>query len=452
MKRSFFWNALLTFVFCSGDAFAWGGEHERITQAAIETLPQSDRDCIGPEQAALAGLYCTFPDKNWPCYGEWGGGVGDPRLPRFPDTRREWDISFYCGWDPVLRQGKPYPHAPPHSCDAAAALVQKTVESLREGRHEDGIRFLGAALHYVQDSGSFPHVQPVHRVFHVTDLKMIRADYLTPRFLGRNSNAVANRVRDLVRWTEERAAMLWQGTGITFEEARQLAAKNTMPGRVVEAVKKIRAEKAAEFDAVALDCANECLRACADVMHTALTLGRERKPPAPVAPNGRNAAFNPSFEGDDGDGVPDGWHVGWLDLNDRAGRAEWYRVGTHFEKHVRTGRYSVLIFCAPTKGLEWRPTWRRAIRISEGGRCRVSVWAKTRAAAGTTCLALEFYNAAYQPISRVCSESLSGDQEWRLLCVEAAAPKNARWLRPILRAEANSGAAWFDDVEVSLRN
>ena len=87
-------------------ACGWGGEHNRITAAAIEVLPTEDRAYIASEAAALAQVYCEFPDRNWACYGEWGGGNADPRLSRLADFRREWDVSFYCGWDPVLRKGK----------------------------------------------------------------------------------------------------------------------------------------------------------------------------------------------------------------------------------------------------------------------------------------------------------------------------------------------------------
>lgn len=431
-------------------AFGWGGEHEWITEAAIGVLSQTDQDHIGIEKAALEHFYCEFPDINWPCYGEWGFGVGDPKLPRFADKRREWEVSFYCGGDPVLRTGKRYPHMPPHCYEAVGMLFPKAVESLQTGRHEDGIRFLGAMLHYVEDSGSFAHIQPVHRVCHVLDAKTIRADNFTPQFLGRDPEAVANRVRELVRWTEQRAATLLENTGITFEEARQLAAKETMPSRVVDAVKKMRSEKPEAFDATMLDCANECVRACADVIHTTLVLGRERLAQSPVAGIAtKSLVFNPSFEDDDGDGVPDGWYVGYLDLDDHAGRAERYRAKTHFEPHVRTRDFSVLILWAPAKGLEWRPSFPRAVKVSAGDKYSGSVWAHTRAATGVTCLALEFYDAAYQPISRTSSAALSGDQEWRQLSVEVAAPQNARWLRPILRSEANSGAAWFDDVKVT---
>ena len=69
-----------------------------------------------------------------------------------------------------------------------------------------------------------------------------------------------------------------------------------------------------------------------------------------------NLVFNPSFEEDDGDRVPDGWCVGWLDTFDRMGRAEWYPAKTHWENHVKTGQYSALISVfAPKAGRDGRP-------------------------------------------------------------------------------------------------
>jgi hypothetical protein len=418
----------------------------------MELLPREDLDFIGAERFAMEEIYCKFPDENWACYGQWGGGVGDPRLPRYADTRREWEISYYCGWDPVRRTGKAYSHAPPASCEAAAVLFTRAVAELKQGHREDGLRILGAMLHYVQDSGSFPHVQPIHRTFDVKQSAgLCPAGYHAQR-LGQTPQAAAlalsQRVRGLVEWTERRLTPLWQETGIGLVEAKQLAAKQLMPSDLVERWAKVRREKPEAHQAAAVDCAGECARACADAIHTALCFAPRTASDAAGTLRRGNLMFNPSLEADDGSGAPDGWCIGFLDLADPLGRAERYRVGTHFERHVREGEFSALILRAPTKGLEWRPTWRRAALVRPGETYRGSAWVETRAATGSTQVVLEFYDAAYRPIGRVCSPSASGDTAWRQLSAEARAPDRAGWLRLILHSHANSGAAWFDSVEL----
>ncbi len=430
-------------------AFGWGGGHRCITQAAMELLPAEDLRFLGAERTALEDIYCKFPDENWPCYGQWGGGVGDPRLPRYPDTRREWEISYYCGWDPVLRTGKSYPHAPPASAEAAAVLFSRAVAELRQGHREDGLRILGAMLHYVQDSGSFPHVQPIHRSFDVKQPAGLCAPGYRPQQLGQTPQAAAaaltRRVLGVVEWTERRLAPLWQETGVDFAEARRLAARQTMPPALVERWTTVRVANPAEHQAAAVACAGECTRACADVIHTALSFALRTAPP--TASRG-NLVFNAGLEIDDGSRAPDGWCIGYLDLADPLGRAELYRARTHFERHTHQGEFSVLLLRTPAAGLEWRPTWRRAIRVEPGQTYRGSAWVETRAATGSTCLALQFYDAAYRPLSRVQSTALAGDTAWRQVSVVARVPDGAQWLRPVLYSRANAGAAWFDDVEV----
>lgn len=444
--------AIAAMGFGLASAHGWGGEHNYITAAAVEALPADDRAVIAPEAAVLARLYCEFPDLNWPCYGEWGGGNADPRLPRFPDTRREWDISFYCGWDPVLQRGKSYPHKPPQAFEAAAVHFQRTVEALQAGRLADAARFAGVMFHYTQDSGSFPHVQPIHRAFHTKNLAAIGIAGYAPRQLGGTpaeaAAALNKRVRELTDWTERRLGPLLAGAGVPLDEAKRLATKQLLPAAVTQAVAKLRAEKLDDYEAAALDCANECARACADALHTALAFApRPLPPPAANRPN-TNLVFNPSFEAGDGGRAPEGWCVGWLDLNDRASRAEWYRAGTHWDKPVRTGKQSAMLLCAPQKGLEWRQTWRHAVPVNTGETYRAAVWVKTRAATGATWLALQFDDTTYKPITDTKSELVKGDFEWRKLSLKTNVPPNARWARAVLHTEANNGAAWFDDVEI----
>ncbi len=433
-------------------AYPWGGEHHRITEAALDALPEQERHYIAPERTALIQTYCGFPDMNWPCYGEWGGGVGDPAAARFPDTRREWGISYYCQWDPVLRRGKGFSHAPPQSCEAAGVFFLKGAHALRERRLEDGARFLGVMLHYIQDSGAFPHVQPVHRSFHVRGSRAIRLDAYAPKRLGENpdeaAKALAVRVQALVEWTEKRLGPHLEQAGMPLAEAKALCGKQTMPSAVIQAVEKLRAARGADFEAAAEDCANECARACADALYSALAFAQRPYAEAAPAPPNVNLVLNPSFEQDSGDCVPEGWCVGWLDLSDRLGRAEWYRAGTHWEKFVRTASRSVLILWPPKKGLDWRQTWPAAVRVRPGERYRASAWVRDKGATGSTYCALEFYDADYKPLAMAKSASCAGDSDWRELSVEARAPDKARWLRLLLRSEDNQGAVWFDDAAV----
>ena len=64
-------SLMLACVFPSR-ACPWGGEHHRISRAAIQCLPREEQEYLRPEQSAIVKTYCTFPDVNWPCYGPVG--------------------------------------------------------------------------------------------------------------------------------------------------------------------------------------------------------------------------------------------------------------------------------------------------------------------------------------------------------------------------------------------
>ena len=282
-----------------------------------------------------------FADRNWAGYGEWGSGEANPRKPRFPDTRREWDISFYMGFNPITGEGKRYMHRPPESYEAVPLYFGKALEALQAGRLTDGSRYLGVTLHFLQDSGAFGHLQPIHRPFHWKRREDVRADGYQPRLLGKTSKEAAEgllvRLRGLVGMTERRVGPLLEKAGLSMAEVKELCATELMPGRAVLAVTRVRSEWADEWDTAIRECAMECVHVSADALHTALAFAPHPFPEAKLNASGVNLVFNPSFE-EAGDGVPLGWCVGWLDLEDRAGRAEWYLAGTHWDKPVRTGQ------------------------------------------------------------------------------------------------------------------
>ena len=125
-------------------ALGWGcTEHSQISAEAVRFVPEELAALIQPEAEALTHLYCEFPDQNWPGYGQWGDGNAEPYLPRFADTRRECDISFYCDWNPITREGVSYPHSTPRAYEAVPRYFLKAVEAWKAGRLEDGARFLG---------------------------------------------------------------------------------------------------------------------------------------------------------------------------------------------------------------------------------------------------------------------------------------------------------------------
>ncbi|MFA7373681.1 MAG: hypothetical protein WC074_09035, partial [bacterium] len=86
----------------------WAEEHNYITKAALEVLSEKEQKFLEPERDLLWKVYCEFPDLNGPNYGRFGGESGDPEVPRTIDIRREWDISYYCGFDPVTQKAPEY--------------------------------------------------------------------------------------------------------------------------------------------------------------------------------------------------------------------------------------------------------------------------------------------------------------------------------------------------------
>ena len=439
-----------------GPALAWGGEHSLISRTALAALPAAQREVFRPEATAIADIYCTFPDQNWPNQGQWGAGNGDPAGPRLPDFRREWEVSRTCAWDPVLRKGRPLVHAPPASLEATALFFGQALQALQAGNLEDAARSVGVMLHYVQDSGSFAHMQPFHRATGVKEWKSVDLAGYAPRVLAENREgapaAAARRVEQLVAFTEERLSALLASPGTpaapTLAQVKERCARETAPADLMAFVAALRKDRADEWQALTLAACLESCRACADIFHTLLRLAPASIPEPPPHPVGKDLLFNPSFEEDDGDGVPDGWVAGWLDLADRAGRAECYRAGTHWTRHVHGGERSLLLLWAPEKGLEWRQTWPRAVRVRPGERYQGSAWVESRCAGGEAWIGVQCADTDYRVLGTERCPPIVGETDWHQMRFEVTVPERARWLRVLLHSTMRDGAVWFDDVSL----
>lgn len=87
--------------------------------------------------------------------------------------------------------------------------------------------------------------------------------------------------------------------------------------------------------------------------------------------------------------------------------------------------------------------------IYPGRKYRLTAWVKTRDATGNNQIGLFWHTGnMWTYISESRSESTTGTCDWTKVTLTATAPRDAMFLRANLISEKNSGATWFDDVEL----
>ena len=398
-------------------------DHHWMTKAAVEVLSSQEQRYLGDEIRPLVLFYCGFPDMHWSNCGEWGGWSGYPDSQRRHDLRREWDVSYYCRWNPVLEQGARYSHSAPDSYRACRDLFPAAIQALRNGQHADGIRFLGALSHYIEDSATFSRLHSLHRRSDV-DVHLIDITGYRPQMLGNSvKEATANLVRrnrQLVKFIEDRSLAIRRGF------------KDNNPARYRE---------------LYLECDNEGAKVISDMLRTAIRLA-PHKPTYQAPPVGQNLVPNPSFETNSGEDLPQGWYIFYHDLTDKLGRAEWEGKINRNRDVAHSGRYSAKMMWTPKKGIEWRQTWCSSLEVRPGQKYRCSCWAKTRKATGDSYLAIYFCRGDYQFMGTKKSRPLSGTTDWQKLSFDFTVPKGAKRILVACRSDDNRGAAYFDDLEL----
>ncbi len=400
--------------------------HRAITGAAIRVLPEEDLAYLEPEAELLADVYCGFPDQNWMTYGEFSeAAIYDER---FPDCRRAWDISGYCLFHPLTKAGEFIGHGPPTSPKACQKLLPFVLEAFRGGRHRDAVRHLGVLLHYVEDSGTPGHVietkGELHTALDAIPDDLVNIDGYEPRLLAdaedELADAIMERVGELIEYVRPRA--------------ERMIARFETEG--IEPLRDLHAE-----------CANECARASADVVHTILhqvkDLPKRVHEPSPA---GVELLSNGSFELDyDWDGVPDGWLVRWHDLDDREVVAE----RTSEQRYA--GLWSVKLAKTPAAGVEWIPAWPQAIDVEPGQIYELTAYVRAEQATGKSFLIAYFHREDTTEVARERGQPLNGgpaEAGWRRLELRLTVPEGAARMLVGLRSEGNSGAVWFDSVSL----
>jgi hypothetical protein len=164
---------ILVFLLLGWRALAWG-PHGTITRAALDTLDSKHplRTMLGGELWGLTN-YCWIPDFNrLPFRGSADDFYADDVL-LFPGVPRHLD------------------HICPEVEQAWAHYFKRAIQALRMESGPNAARWMGALLHFVQDSGSPPHALRIRGDVHIRMENWVDASKISlagyhPRLLGTN--------------------------------------------------------------------------------------------------------------------------------------------------------------------------------------------------------------------------------------------------------------------------
>lgn len=323
--------------------------HHLITRAALRLLPHV-REWLGPEAELLTWCYCGLQDMNWPTYSRFNPQDRHFGHVRFPDSRRAWEISQYCCYNPITKEGE-YTHQTP------VLHYHRAIAAAEAGRPWDAVRLLGIALHSFQDTGSPTHAAGESGPLHAPgerprDHSALDAVQFAPRHPFSAENV-----------------------------AEELDAKCAPRGHAI--VERLRADMDADVLDLQMACARDCAQATVDVVddfHRRFGAWLSFAPPPPPLV-GRNLLENADFAlRDDEPFCPAGWVMKWWDRSEQAvsiGREET-EAGWVVSVRNAVSRVACL------------PSWPRAVRVRAGEVYEVSgkAWSP---AAGTDGLYAAFY-------------------------------------------------------------
>jgi len=129
---------------------AWDtAPHQRITKAALDTMPRRFLDRLGTEATPLVEIYCIYPDR----YEEMEH-FGFVR--KSPGPRTVAEIRQYC----VRADGRPVHGATGDRDVDTGSLVflfERILTNLSGNRPAEAAKYAGVLSHFIADSHSPPH-------------------------------------------------------------------------------------------------------------------------------------------------------------------------------------------------------------------------------------------------------------------------------------------------------
>lgn len=238
--------AALVVALSTSWAMAWG-PHPKITEAALEVLPERQRwnESLGEENVQALAAYCWMPDQ------------------------RGQDLRAFYADDYLLIRAMPrhVGHTMPSVQEAFEPYFRRALQALRTENPVNACRQLGPLVHFVEDVGAPPHAKancPHHsELENWLDAEQITIRGYQPQLLGKNDEEALQGM--LARIAEV----------VEFSSAR---AERALP--LVSVANPDRAQ----VEPIILESALESARLTADVLYTVFTLG--------LAPQAEGAALS----------------------------------------------------------------------------------------------------------------------------------------------------------------
>lgn len=251
-------------LFTTARAWAWGGPHSTITQAALQALPAWQLGALGSEAQPLGSLYCAIPD--------------------LVHTRK--DLAPYAMMD--SRPGVVYlvnlhlPATPPENYEYLRYFLGQAVAALQTNAVADAARYAGTLAHFLEDWGCPAHSVPNDNMF------TLFKQFLPPPEAYRYTplhGPVENGTFDL-KLGDFKPRLL----GTSVDEAaftllrRSQEATVYARGQVVPIIQALYANDTNAWNAAQQKAALLDARLVADALYTLICLGRQQIAPAEAEP------------------------------------------------------------------------------------------------------------------------------------------------------------------------
>ena len=256
MKLSPAFLFLTSFIASTSSLLAWGEPHLAITKAAIDALPQWQRDLLGKERKPLADSYCLIPDNVY------SDKANAPFAAMESKPGEVYILNLHL------------PAQQPENLETLRYFLSKAVTAVSEGRMGDAARYMGTICHQLEDYGSPSHTVPGDNQFTLLQQFLPPSDPMKDTLMhGPIENGKLNVIIDGYK-----PALL----GTSADEAAWRLLHRVHEGIInarsttVPIMQALYAGDEAEKTKQQLRAATMDAKVVADALHTILCLGKKR--------------------------------------------------------------------------------------------------------------------------------------------------------------------------------